>query len=82
MCVRKPLLVTCGVDRTVRVWNYIEKTLEICQSFPEEAYSVAFHPSGFHLIVGFGDKLRMLNVFAKELKVYKEIPIKVPICPI
>ena len=37
---------------------------------------MAFHPSGFHIIVGFTDKVRMMNVFQKSLKTFKEIPIK------
>jgi len=76
VCVRKPLVVTCGVDKTVRVWNYVDKTCELSRSFTEEAFSVAFHPSGFHLIVGFSDKLRLMNLLMEELRTYKEIPIK------
>ena len=37
---------------------------------------MAFHPSGFHIIVGFTDKVRMMNVFSKTLKTFKEIAIK------
>lgn len=29
-CIRKQLLVTCSRDKTIRVWNYATKTLEIC----------------------------------------------------
>jgi hypothetical protein len=29
----------------------------------EEALSVAFHPSGFHIVVGFSEKIRMMNLF-------------------
>mmetsp|Transcript_78194 Transcript_78194/g.211524 ORF Transcript_78194/g.211524 Transcript_78194/m.211524 type:complete len:1255 (-) Transcript_78194:77-3841(-) len=76
VCVRKPLVVTCGVDKSVRVWNYIDKTQELCKFFGEEAYSVAFHPSGFHLIVGFSDKLRLMNLLMEDMRTYKEIPIK------
>merc|ERR1719389_272744 len=76
VCVRKPLVVTCGVDKTVRVWNYVDKTCELAKTFTEEAFSVAFHPSGFHLIVGFSDKLRLMNLLMEELRTYKEIPIK------
>ena len=56
-CVRKPLLVTCSLDRTVRVWNYLDHRLELWRSFSEEPHSVAFHPSGLHVVVGFSDKL-------------------------
>jgi hypothetical protein len=37
---------------------------------------VAFHPSGFHLIVGFADKVRLMNLLMEDFRTYKEIPIK------
>ncbi|CAJ1350252.1 unnamed protein product [Effrenium voratum] len=76
VCVRKPLVVTCGTDKTVRIWNFVDKTLELCKVFNEEAFSVAFHPSGFHLIVGFADKVRLMNLLMEDFRTYKEIPIK------
>jgi len=76
VCVRKPLIVTCGIDKSVRIWNYVERTQDLCKFFGEEAYSVAFHPSGFHLIVGFSDKLRLMNLLMEDMRTYKEIPIK------
>ena len=76
VCIKKYLVATCSIDKTVRIWNYNNKTLEICETFQDEAFSVAFHPSGFHIIVGFTDKVRMMNVFQKTLKTFKEIPIK------
>eukprot|EP00744_Colponema_vietnamica_P001225 GILI01002055.1.p1 GENE.GILI01002055.1~~GILI01002055.1.p1 ORF type:complete len:1251 (-),score=376.19 GILI01002055.1:222-3974(-) len=76
VCTRKPLLVTCGLDKTVIVWNYLEKTTELIKQFNEEAFSVAFHPSGFHILVGFSDKLRLMNVLMDDIRPYKEFPIK------
>jgi len=76
VCTRKPLVVTCGMDKSVRIWNYLEKTCELCKFFNEEAYSVAFHPSGFHLIIGFSDKLRLMNLLMEDMKTYKDIAIK------
>ena len=58
VCVRKPLVVTCGMDKSVRIWNYVEHTLEQMKYFTEEPYSVAIHPSGLNILVGFNDKLR------------------------
>jgi hypothetical protein len=46
VCIWKPLIVTCGRDRSVRVWNYQERVVELMKEFPEEAQSVAMHPSG------------------------------------
>ena len=71
ICIKKNLVVTCSIDKTVRIWsNAPNQTpqLEICELFNDEAYSVAFHPSGFHIIVGFTDRVRMMNVFQKSLK--------------
>jgi WD40 repeat protein len=76
VCIKKQLVGTCGADKTVRIWNYHTRALEICEVFQDEANSLAFHPSGFHIVVGFTDKVRMMNVFQKSLKTFKEIPIK------
>lgn len=76
VCVRKPLVVTCGTDNTVRIWNYLERTLEVCAHYAEEPFSVAFHPSGFHIVVGFADKLRMMIVFHNYIKPYQDISIR------
>jgi WD40 repeat protein len=65
------------MDKTVRIWNNTNPpTLEICEVFTDEAYSVAFHPSGFHIIVGFNDRVRLMNVFQKRLKSFHTISIK------
>lgn len=69
VCVKKQLVATCSSDRTVKIWSYTmgvngEFKLEINQVFEnDEAKSLAFHPSGFHLVVGFTDKIKMLNIF-------------------
>lgn len=37
-CIRKPMIATCSHDRTIRLWNYIEKILELEKAFTEDAY--------------------------------------------
>lgn len=76
VCIRKPLIVTCGMDRSVRIWNYISKTIEVKSWFNEQPHSVAFHPSGFHILVGFSDSLRMMNILMNDLRVIKDFAIK------
>lgn len=75
-CIRKALVATCSLDKTVRVFNYLEHALENYKEFEEEAYALAFHPSGFHLIVAFSDKVRLLNLFEHDLVPFKEIIVK------
>lgn len=33
VCIKKHLVGTCSIDKTVRIWNYQTKTLEICEMF-------------------------------------------------
>lgn len=76
VCIRKELIVTCSKDKTVNIWNYVTKTHEICQVFPEECLTVAFHPSGLHLVVAMKDKINMCNVLSHSITLLKLIPIK------
>lgn len=73
VCIRKSLVATCSLDKTVKVWDYIDSRLEVNQVFEEPAYSLAFHPSGYHLVVGFRDKVRLLNVMEQSLETYREL---------
>mmetsp|Transcript_38583 Transcript_38583/g.62503 ORF Transcript_38583/g.62503 Transcript_38583/m.62503 type:complete len:1299 (+) Transcript_38583:248-4144(+) len=76
VCVRKPLLATCSADNTVRLWNYLDRTCELAKVFQEEPLSISCHPSGFHVLIGFPDKLRFFNVFKDDLRLFQDISIK------
>ncbi|CAF3835653.1 unnamed protein product [Rotaria sordida] len=75
-CVRKQLIATCGVDRSVRLWNYETGTLEVCKEFQEEAYTVSIHPSGLFILVGFSDKLKLFTILIDDLRPFKEFSIR------
>jgi len=75
-CIRKPLVATCGADRSVRVWNYLDKSSDITKVFTEEVHSISFHPSGLHVLAGFSDKLRLMNLLMDDIRPYKEFAIK------
>ena len=76
VCVRKPLVVTTGVDNTVRVWNYADKRQELSKTFADTALCAAFHPSGLHVLLGFSDKLRYMNILLDDMRTAKELNIK------
>merc|ERR1719199_1217624 len=76
VCVRKPLVATCGVDKSVRIWNYLDKTCEVVRTFQDDMSSIAIHPSGLHVMLGFSDKLRYFNVLIDDLRQFHELPIK------
>ncbi|CAF3187836.1 unnamed protein product, partial [Rotaria sp. Silwood2] len=75
-CVRKQLIATCGVDKSVRLWNYETGTLEVCKEFQEEAYTVSIHPSGLFILVGFSDKLKLFTILIDDLRPFKEFSIR------
>jgi cilia- and flagella-associated protein 57 len=76
VCVRKPLMATCAADKSVRIWNYVDKTMELMRVFEEDPCSVAMHPSGLHILVGFTDKLRLMNLLMDDITSIKEFSIK------
>jgi WD40 repeat protein len=65
-CVRKPLIATCSQDRTVKVWDYEKKELVYNMSFSEECFALAFHPSGYQLVVSMADKIIFTKLYLKS----------------
>lgn len=50
--------------------------LELYKEFAEEAYSIALHPSGLYILVGFSDKLRLMNLLIDDIRTFKEFTIR------
>ncbi|XP_017656671.1 cilia- and flagella-associated protein 57 isoform X2 [Nannospalax galili] len=75
-CIRKPLIATCSLDRSVRIWNYESNTLELFKEYQEEAYTVSLHPSGHYVVVGFADKLRLMNLLSDDIRPFKEYSVR------
>ena len=76
-CLRKQLIVTCSASY-VCIWNYADRKFVMAWRAPfgEEANAVAFHPSGFHLLVAVGDKVLMMNVLSDKLAEYNNFVLK------
>ena len=51
-------------------------TQELHKEFSQEVYSVAIHPSGHYVIVGFAENVRVMNVLIDDLRIFHEIPVK------
>ncbi|XP_066865808.1 cilia- and flagella-associated protein 57 isoform X1 [Kogia breviceps] len=75
-CIRKPLIATCSVDRSVRIWNYESNTLELFKEYQEEVYTISLHPSGHYVVVGFADKLRLMNLLIDDIRSFKEYSVR------
>ncbi|XP_065602497.1 cilia- and flagella-associated protein 57 [Cyrtonyx montezumae] len=76
ICIRRPIVATCSLDKSVRVWNYKTNTLELYKEFWEEAYTVALHPTGLFCLVGFSDRLRFISLLYDNMHVFKDFPIR------
>ncbi|XP_029504163.1 cilia- and flagella-associated protein 57 [Oncorhynchus nerka] len=76
ICIRKPLIATCSLDHSVRIWNFETNVLELHKEFQEEAFSVALHPSGLFILVGFSDKLRLMNLLIDDVRTFKEFTVR------
>lgn len=76
VCHRRPLFATCGTDRTVRIWNYATRTLEMMKKFAEEALCLSFHPNGLMILVGFSDRLRLMYLMHNDIKSSHDIAIR------
>ncbi len=76
ICVRKPLIATCGVDRSIRVWNYLDRSMDLMKVFPNEPLCIAFHPGGLQVAVSYTDSLHLMNLLMTDIRVFKEYPLK------
>nr|XP_016848705.1 PREDICTED: cilia- and flagella-associated protein 57 [Anolis carolinensis] len=75
-CIRKPLVATCSLDKSVRIWNYETNSLDLYKEYPEEAYSLTLHPSGLYVLVGFADKLRLMNLLIDDIRTFKDFTVR------
>uniref|UniRef100_A0A3B1KGE5 Cilia and flagella associated protein 57 n=1 Tax=Astyanax mexicanus TaxID=7994 RepID=A0A3B1KGE5_ASTMX len=77
ICMRKPLIATCSLDHSVRIWNFETNAREhYVKEFQEESYSVALHPSGLFILVGFSDKIRLMNLLIDDIRAFKEFTVR------
>uniref|UniRef100_A0A665U2J0 Cilia and flagella associated protein 57 n=1 Tax=Echeneis naucrates TaxID=173247 RepID=A0A665U2J0_ECHNA len=76
ICLRKPIAATSSLDHSVRIWNYETKVLELYKEFQDEAHSVALHPTGLFILVGFSDKLRLMNLVVGDIQPFKEFTVR------
>lgn len=73
---RKQLIVTCGEDHSIRVWNYDKMQCEISKFFSDQPLCVSFHPNGCVLVAGFTEKLRFLAITINDIITHREFPIR------
>lgn len=68
----KPLIITSGSDRSIRVWNYIENALEVIKYFPEEATTISLHPSGLYILAAFTNSIKLMTLLIDDIRPFWE----------
>ena len=75
-CIRKPHIISIGSDNTMRLWNTAKGEQRLFKQYQEDLYSVSFHPSGLHVLVGFNQNMQVMHVLIDEFKYCCTIAIK------
>ena len=74
----KQLVVTCSLDKTVRVWNYVHFHLEASATYEDLPLKVAFHPTGLTIAILFKGCIKLVDILENTLKEYREFRIYQP----
>lgn len=45
------------MDKSLRLWNFQDKSSELIRFFEEAPLAVSIHPSGLYLLLAFGEKV-------------------------
>ncbi|CAM9245094.1 unnamed protein product [Scytosiphon promiscuus] len=76
VAVWKPLVVTVGMDKALRVWNFQDKSSELISFLDDAPLAVSLHPSGLYLLVSFGEKVRLYSILMEDVRELKEFVVK------
>lgn len=74
----RSLIATLGSDGSLRIWNYLTGKCELLHYFKEneESLALAFHSSGFQILVSTNDRVILFNVLMDKLKSCRETIFK------
>ena len=77
IAMTRPLMVSISADSTCRVWNFETMCCELLMHFPaDEPLAVAVHPDGFSCLIAFKDRVRLYNILADKLVLFRETIMK------
>ncbi|KAL2916411.1 hypothetical protein HK105_204167 [Polyrhizophydium stewartii] len=74
--ISKPLLVTSGTDKSVRVWNYMDNSIEVVKYFEEPAQCIAVHPNGLYLLAGFSTSVKLMAILIDDIRPFWDTNIR------
>jgi hypothetical protein len=71
VCLRKPLIVTCGKDNIFNIWNYETEKLEYTKYFDEDLFSAAIHPTGLYVAIACFENINYYTVYFNDVRCTK-----------
>ena len=66
--ISKPLVVTSGVDHSIRIWNYKTQMQQLVIYFEETPTTVSIHPTSIFIAVTFENSVKILAILEDDLK--------------
>ena len=77
ICINKPLITTiCHNDRTLCMWNYVNKSLELLVNLSDKPTCITLHPTGLHCIVAYNENVHVYDILIDSVKVIHTHAIK------
>ena len=72
-CLKQQILATAASDQTLMVWSYTTHpgslSLQIVKQLLDPILAVAFHPSGFYVVIAHPDRVRIYTVHPDDIAV-------------
>jgi len=82
---KQPLIVTCGVDNTAKIWNLAGQATKTLTGHTDQVFAAAISPDATMVATGsFNGEVKIWKVDPKEVKPFKEFnasPGYVPAAP-
>ncbi|KAK2724282.1 hypothetical protein QYM36_000963 [Artemia franciscana] len=75
-CAWKPWVATCSKDGTLSVWNLDNGSLLSQLTFPEDVFSLSFHPFGLYIAVSLDSSLPIVATRVDGLKISLELNVR------
>ncbi len=72
----RPVIATTGKDKTLRIFNYTDRTQELVKQYEEEPVSVTIHPSALYVVVGFLETIKIEALHRTEIVEVREIAVR------
>lgn len=80
-CLKRQILVTTSLDKSLRVWQYSTSNtnimkLVIWHNIRDEVLAVALHTTGNYFVASFYTCIRFFNIFPKEIEEYHQLKVQ------